>query len=185
MNKVEPTGLRKVPQATDLYLQQLRQAVGPRVPLAFVNGCFDIFHAGHERCLRQAGVFGMPVVVAINSDEYLRRTKRRPFAQSVEERAARIMALPFVRDVVVFDDDTPERLIDRLRPSLVVKGPDYAGVTLPEGRTIGRVGATLLICDDKKLVSSTELAMRRENAQEMQHAATAGLAPGKQARLGQ
>jgi len=154
--------------ATDDYLAQLREAIGSSAGVALVNGCFDLFHAGHTRCLQQAAAFGMPLVVAINSDEYLRRRKRRHEPHSALVRSSAIRKVPGVSAVVVFDEDTPDRVIARLRPQLIVKGPEYAGVVLPERHVISEVGASLLICGDRKLLSSSELISWRDRCVEEQ-----------------
>jgi D-beta-D-heptose 7-phosphate kinase/D-beta-D-heptose 1-phosphate adenosyltransferase len=98
----------------------------PRV--VFTNGCFDILHVGHLRLLEAARGFGDKLIVGINSDESVRRLKgpTRPI-RSAAMRAEMLKALPWVDEVVVFDEDTPYELLTRLqpRPNVLVKGGDY------------------------------------------------------------
>jgi len=94
--------------------------------LVFTNGCFDIIHRGHTDLLRAARELGDMLVVAINSDASVARLKgnRRPIVRQ-EDRAAVLAALEAVDYVTVFEQDTPEEIIDLLRPDVLVKGADY------------------------------------------------------------
>ena len=99
--------------------------------LVFTNGCFDLLHVGHITVLDQARRFGDRLIVAINSDESVRRLKgpSRPIVNA-PERARVLAALSGVDAVVIFDEPTPLELILALRPDVLVKGGDYeaAGV---------------------------------------------------------
>ena len=93
----------------------------------FTNGCFDILHPGHIALLRQAGDLGHYLLVGINSDRSVRALDKgagRP-AQDERARALVLAALAAVDGVVVFDEETPLRLIETLRPDVLVKGGDY------------------------------------------------------------
>ena len=95
--------------------------------VVFTNGCFDLLHPGHVDLLRRASQLGTKLVVGINSDDSVRRIKGpgRPIMNQ-NDRAAILSALRFVDEVVVFDEPTPERLIKRLNPDVLVKGGDWA-----------------------------------------------------------
>lgn len=93
----------------------------------FTNGCFDILHKGHVTYLAQAADFGSKLVIGINSDESVKRLGKgddRPI-NSEDARALLIASLGFVDGVVIFNDDTPIRLIEQLQPDVLVKGADY------------------------------------------------------------
>jgi len=94
--------------------------------LVFTNGCFDIIHAGHVDLLNRARALGSRLVVGINSDASVRSIKGsgRP-VQDQESRKAVLMGLKAVDDVLVFDEPTPEKLIEALRPDVLVKGGDW------------------------------------------------------------
>ena len=94
----------------------------------FTNGCFDLLHVGHVHLLQFARDQGDRLIVGVNSDASVRRLKGpgRPIVPCVE-RVSMLSALRDVDRVVVFDEDTPERLIAALRPAVLVKGPDWAG----------------------------------------------------------
>ena len=92
----------------------------------FTNGCFDILHKGHLTLLKQARELGDKLVVGLNSDASVKRLKGtdRPF-NNVDTRREQLLLIPYVDEVIVFDDDTPYSLIKELQPDLIVKGGDY------------------------------------------------------------
>ena len=99
--------------------------------VAFTNGVFDLIHPGHVDVLLGARRTGDHLIVAINSDASVRRLKgpARPVRSEVE-RAYVVAALEMVDCVVVFEQDTPLELIERLRPDVLVKGGDYHEETI-------------------------------------------------------
>ena len=94
--------------------------------VVFTNGCFDLLHPGHIDLLRRAKGLGTRLVVGINSDESVRRIKGpdRPFTNQ-HERAEILSAISVVDEVIVFDEQTPERLIKEVKPDVLVKGGDW------------------------------------------------------------
>lgn len=103
---------------------QAWKAEGKKV--VFTNGCFDILHAGHVRYLTAARELGDRLVIGLNSDASVKRLKgpKRPVAPE-SDRAEVLSALSAVDAVTLFDDDTPERLIELLLPDILVKGADW------------------------------------------------------------
>lgn len=101
-----------------------RKRNGQRV--VFTNGCFDMLHPGHIRCLEQARGHGDVLVVAINSDAGVRRLKGegRPIIPQ-DERAEILAALACVDFVTIFDEPTPREIITRVLPDVLVKGGDW------------------------------------------------------------
>jgi rfaE bifunctional protein nucleotidyltransferase chain/domain len=102
--------------------------------IVFTNGVFDLLHRGHAEYLAQARALGERLVVGVNSDASVRRLKgpARPIVTAAD-RAALLQALACVDLAVIFDDDTPVRLIEVVRPDVLVKGGDWA-VTQIVGR---------------------------------------------------
>lgn len=94
--------------------------------IVFTNGCFDLLHSGHLALLESAAKLGDVLVLAINSDESVRRLKgaERPLVPQAE-RAALLAALSFVDAVTIFDEDTPLETLKAVRPHVLVKGADY------------------------------------------------------------
>ena len=96
--------------------------------MAFTNGVFDLLHGGHVALLEAARAAGDALVVGVNSDASVRRLGKGPDRPLVAEgeRARLLAALAAVDCVVLFNDDTPLALIERLHPDVLVKGADYA-----------------------------------------------------------
>jgi D-beta-D-heptose 7-phosphate kinase/D-beta-D-heptose 1-phosphate adenosyltransferase len=95
--------------------------------LVFTNGVFDLLHPGHVEYLDRARTRGDRLIVGMNADVSVRRIKgpERPLVAETE-RAEVLSALECVDRVVVFEDDTPERLIHEVRPHVLVKGGDWS-----------------------------------------------------------
>lgn len=112
--------------------------------VVFTNGCFDILHSGHGSYLEKASRLGDELIVAINSDESVRRLKGkdRPII-SQAHRAYLVAALGFVDYVVIFDEDTPKRLIDELVPDVLVKGADWSVDNIVGADTVLKNGGSV------------------------------------------
>jgi len=120
-----------------------RKRNGQRV--VFTNGCFDLLHPGHIRCLEQARAQGDLLVVAINSDASVRQLKGppRPLVP-VEERAEVLAALAAVDYVVVFDAPTPRELIAGVLPDVLVKGGDWGRDEIVGGEEVEAAGGRVV-----------------------------------------
>jgi D-glycero-beta-D-manno-heptose 1-phosphate adenylyltransferase len=123
----------KIVDRTELIAarQRLREN-GRRV--VFTNGCFDLLHPGHVQYLTEARALGDALIVALNSDDSVRRLKGegRPILNE-RERAEVMAALAAVDLVTVFDEETPRQLIAALLPDVLVKGGDW-----PVDQIVGR-----------------------------------------------
>lgn len=143
-----------------LTLEQLKAELQKRkgARLVFANGCFDLLHVGHIRYLEGARRLGDLLVVAINSDQSVRRLKGegRPVMPE-NERAELVAALRAVDYVTVFDDPTVERLLLALKPAVHAKGTDYTVDTVPEREIVKSYGGEVAIVGDPKEHSTTGL----------------------------
>ncbi|MCM8797177.1 MAG: D-glycero-beta-D-manno-heptose 1-phosphate adenylyltransferase [Candidatus Omnitrophica bacterium] len=94
--------------------------------IVFTNGCFDIIHYGHVMYLEKAKAMGDILIVAVNSDSSVRKIKgaKRPLV-SEKDRAAIIAALESVDYVTIFRDKTPYKIIEKIKPDILVKGGDW------------------------------------------------------------
>jgi len=112
--------------------------------IVFTNGCFDILHIGHIRLLEQARRKGDRLIVGLNSDDSVRRLKGplRPIVPE-GERARVLAALSAVDAVVIFEEDTPLRLIETVRPDVLVKGGDYTEDNVVGAREVRTWGGRL------------------------------------------
>ncbi|WP_222262258.1 D-glycero-beta-D-manno-heptose 1-phosphate adenylyltransferase [Modestobacter marinus] len=142
----------------DALFARVRAAGGTVVA---TGGCFDLLHAGHVATLRAARGLGDCLVVCINSDASVARLKgpSRPLVPA-EDRARVLEALEFVDAVVVFDEDTPAQVLDRLRPDVWAKGGDYAGADLPEAAVLRQWGGQAVVLPYLPGRSTTALVER-------------------------
>jgi len=108
------------------------------------NGCFDILHAGHVKYLEQTKTYADKSIVLLNSDKSIRSIKGegRPI-NNEDDRAEVLNALRSVDYVVLFDEDSPEDLLDEIKPNVHTKGADYTTETLPEADVILKNGGKL------------------------------------------
>jgi rfaE bifunctional protein nucleotidyltransferase chain/domain/rfaE bifunctional protein kinase chain/domain len=123
------------------------------------GGCFDLLHAGHTRTLAAARGLGDCLIVCLNSDASTRRNKgpSRPIIAQ-QDRAELLMSLECVDAVLVFDEDTPEKALDLLRPDVWVKGGDYDPALLPETALMESWGGRCLAVPYHPARSTTRLA---------------------------
>ena len=129
--------------------------------VVFTNGCFDLLHRGHVEYLKEAREFGDLLIVGLNSDGSVRRLKGkgRPYVPE-EDRAAVLSALECVDYVCVFDEDTPLRLIQELRPAVLVKGKDYEPADVVGAEEVKGWGGEVRLVDLVPHRSTTEMAER-------------------------
>ena len=111
----------------DQAIQRVHQLTREGKRVVFTNGCFDLLHPGHTRYLAQARRLGDVLVVGLNSDRSVRALKgsERPVTPELE-RAEVVAALAAVDHVTIFDDLTPQRVIEQMLPRVLVKGADWA-----------------------------------------------------------
>jgi D-beta-D-heptose 7-phosphate kinase/D-beta-D-heptose 1-phosphate adenosyltransferase len=143
-----------LPQLLDLA-QQWR-AQGDSVVLT--NGCFDLLHAGHLQLLEGARALGARLVVAVNSDDSVRRLKgaQRPLVPE-EGRCRLLAALRCVDAVVLFDEDTPLAIVEALSPDVLCKGADYTVETVVGAAHVRSYGGAVVLLPLKPATSTTRL----------------------------
>ncbi|RUA07706.1 MAG: D-glycero-beta-D-manno-heptose 1-phosphate adenylyltransferase [Fusobacteria bacterium] len=114
--------------------------------IVFTNGCFDILHVGHLRYLNEAKECGDILIVGVNSDASVRRLKgpTRPI-NNEDDRAEMLCGLKAVDYAVIFTEDTPLNLIEKLHPNIHVKGGDYKKEDLPETKVVEGYGGEVRI----------------------------------------
>jgi D-beta-D-heptose 7-phosphate kinase/D-beta-D-heptose 1-phosphate adenosyltransferase len=136
-----------------------RRQIGQKV--AFTNGCFDILHAGHVQLLLEARAQADALVVGLNSDTSVRELKgpTRPI-NSLEARACVLAALEMVDYITVFDETTPLRLIDMLRPDVLVKGADYSRAEVVGGDVVESYGGRVHLAALRLGYSTSNLIQR-------------------------
>lgn len=132
------------------------RAAGERI--VFTNGCFDIIHAGHVGYLEEARKQGDRLIVAVNSDASIRRLKGagRPI-NSLDRRMTVLAGLEAVNWVVSFDEDTPERLLRRVKPDVLVKGGDYSEDQVVGGSLVKTHGGEVRVLGFVENCSTTSI----------------------------
>ena len=132
--------------------------------IIMTNGCFDIIHTGHVKYLAKAKSLGDFLVVAINDDDSVKRLKgnKRPI-NKLENRAIVLNGLASVNLVVEFDEDTPEKLIQLLKPDVLVKGGDYKEEEIAGAKFIKKFGGEVAILPYEKGHSTSKIIKKIGN----------------------
>lgn len=151
-----PGRTRNRPTEPLLLARRVRENGGKVVA---TGGCFDLLHAGHVRSLAAARELGDCLIVCLNSDASVRRLKgdQRPIMVQAD-RVELLLAMECVDAVLVFDEDTPEVALGRLRPDIWVKGGDYKGARLPEAELVESWGGRCVTVPYHPARSTTGLA---------------------------
>jgi D-glycero-beta-D-manno-heptose 1-phosphate adenylyltransferase len=149
--------LKTLPQLRKIIASE--KARGKTVVLA--NGCFDLFHVGHVRYLREAREKGQVLVVALNSDASVRKLKGpgRPILPQTE-RAEILSAFWFVDYVTIFAETNVERILKALQPAYHVKGSDYTINTVPEREAVKKYGGRVAIVGGPKIKNTSDIIRR-------------------------
>ncbi len=129
--------------------------------IVFTNGVFDLLHRGHVEYLEEARAFGDRLVVGINSDASTRRLKgpSRPIVGEVD-RVGLVGALACVDLAVLFDDDTPLRLIESVQPDVLVKGGDYEVADIVGREVVEARGGRVTTIALREGISTSEIVRR-------------------------
>ncbi|HTL52323.1 MAG TPA: D-glycero-beta-D-manno-heptose 1-phosphate adenylyltransferase, partial [Planctomycetota bacterium] len=141
-------------------LMKQYRAAGKKV--AFTNGCFDIFHAGHVQTLQFARSQGDVLIVGINSDASVRRQGKAPDRPLVEEfaRAMVLSSLACVDHVIIYDEDTPIPLLKKLKPHVLVKGGDYGKKQVVGWQLVEGYGGKVVVAPLVDGLSTTRLVAK-------------------------
>jgi rfaE bifunctional protein nucleotidyltransferase chain/domain len=145
-----------------IQLTAREKSTGRRV--VFTNGCFDLIHPGHVRCLSDARALGDVLIVAVNSDRSVRGNKgpERPLVPE-RDRAEVLAALASVDYVTIFDEPTPRELISRVLPSILVKGADWALDQVAGREEVEAAGGRVVSIPLAPGYSTTNLVQRIRN----------------------
>ena len=132
--------------------------------VVFTNGVFDILHPGHLRYLQHARSLGDALIVGLNADASVRRNKgpERPINPQ-EERAEILEALACVDAVVLFEEDTPDRIIKAIQPDILVKGADWGENAIVGRDTVEARGGKVVRVPVEQGFSTTEIVRKIRN----------------------
>lgn len=156
VNRMRGLGRGSVSEEQLLMALEDARAAGEKI--VFTNGCFDILHAGHVGYLTQARALGDRLVLAVNGDASVKRLKGegRP-VNTLERRMAVLAGLEAVDWVVSFDDDTPNALLRKVRPDILVKGGDYTVDGVVGGDFVKSYGGEVKVLSHLESVSTTAI----------------------------
>jgi D-beta-D-heptose 7-phosphate kinase/D-beta-D-heptose 1-phosphate adenosyltransferase len=147
--------------ALDAAMAKVREWRAAGTKVVFTNGCFDLLHPGHISLLYQARALGDRLVVGLNTDASIKRLKGsgRPILAE-QDRAAMLSALECVDLVVHFDEDTPLKLIEAVRPDILVKGSDYTPDQVVGKQVVESYGGCVKLVDLVQGYSTTGLTQK-------------------------
>lgn len=142
----------------DQLLVAVQEARAQKKKIVFTNGCYDILHAGHVTSLQMAKELGDYLIVAVNTDESIRKLKgpNRPI-NNTDHRMTVLAGLGVVDWVVPFSDDTPERLLHLLQPDFLAKGSDYKLDQVVGADIVRSYGGEVRIMNHNIKTSSTSI----------------------------
>ena len=95
--------------------------------IVFTNGCFDVIHSGHIHILESAKSKGDKLIVGLNSDKSVSKIKPGRPINSQNDRAYVLSGISYVDYIYIFDENTPQKLIEEISPDILIKGKDYKG----------------------------------------------------------
>tara|TARA_Y100000310_G_scaffold343421_1_gene450965 strand:+ start:5063 stop:5458 length:396 start_codon:yes stop_codon:yes gene_type:complete len=129
------------------------------------SGCFDILTHAHCKLLRVASQYGDELVVALNSDESIRRLKgvARPIVP-YWQRASVLLAVKGVARVIALNDDEPSQLIRQWKPAFFIKAGGYTRATMPEWEAVEDCGGRVVLFGEFGGLSTTDIIKRCQNA---------------------
>ena len=132
--------------------------------VVFTNGCFDLMHPGHVLYLEEARSLGDRLIVAVNSDDSVKRLKgaSRPI-QDENSRTVVLAALEAVDMVVIFQEDTPLEVITRLMPDMLVKGGDWSVDQIVGGEEVVAAGGEVRSIHFEEGHSTTDIIRKIRN----------------------
>jgi rfaE bifunctional protein nucleotidyltransferase chain/domain len=132
--------------------------------VVFTNGCFDLIHRGHIEYLAHAASLGNFLIIGLNTDESVKRIKGhgRPIQDELS-RAVFLASFQFVNRVVLFNEDTPLSLIEKVQPDILVKGGDYQPDEIVGAELVKARGGQVVTIDYLEGFSTTHLIQRIKN----------------------
>jgi len=150
---------QKIFNNKDNFSSTLSYLRSQKKKIVFTNGCFDLLHIGHISLLEQAAKLGDVLIVAINSDNSVKRIKGNGRPITTEQNRARILAsISEIDGVILFNEDTPYELIKFIKPDVLVKGNDYKIEDVIGKDIVEKNGGSVELIDIVENVSTTAIA---------------------------
>lgn len=151
-----------------LNIQNLEQTIkelkSQNKKIVTTNGCFDILHVGHVRYLKESKKLGDILIVCLNSDSSVKKLKGESRPLNTEsDRAEVLLGLKSVDYVIIFDEQTPSKLLDIIKPDFHTKGGDYDEKTLPEYPVIMKNNGKMVFINFVEGKSTTSIIEKMKN----------------------
>lgn len=132
--------------------------------IIMTNGCFDILHTGHIYLLNEASKLGDLLIVALNSDSSVKLNKGNTRPINIElDRAYVLSAVQNVDYIIIFDEETPEKVICTILPDILVKGSDYKDKYIAGQQCLEKIGKKITLIDLIEGKSTTNLINKLDN----------------------
>ena len=147
-----------------LLMKKIEKWRSENKKIVFTNGCFDLIHLGHIEILARSSDFGDKLIIGVNSDLSIKKLKgqNRPIIQQ-SSRVRQLSALEFVDAVILFDEETPIKLIETIKPDVITKGGDYTAKNVVGNEVVSQKKGEVVIIPLTKGFSTTSILNKIKN----------------------
>ena len=147
-----------------LLMKKIEKWRSENKKIVFTNGCFDLIHLGHIEILARSSDFGDKLIIGVNSDLSIKKLKgaNRPIIQQ-SSRIRQLSALEFVDAVILFDEETPIKLIESIKPDVITKGGDYTAKNVIGNEVVSQKNGEVVIIPLTQGYSTTSILNKIKN----------------------
>ena len=147
-----------------LLMKKIEKWRSENKKIVFTNGCFDLIHLGHIEILARSSDLGDKLIIGVNSDLSIKKLKgkNRPIIQE-SSRIKQLSALEFVDAVVLFDEETPIKLIETIKPDVITKGGDYTAKNVIGNEVVSQKNGEVVIIPLTQGFSTTSILNKIKN----------------------
>ena len=147
-----------------LLMKKIEKWRSENKKIVFTNGCFDLIHLGHIEILARSADYGDKLIIGVNSDLSIKKLKgeNRPIIEE-SSRIKQLSALEFVDAVVIFDEDTPIKLIESIKPNVITKGGDYTAKNIVGNEVVSQKNGEVVIIPLTQGFSTTSILNKIKN----------------------
>ena len=147
-----------------LLMKKIEKWRSENKKIVFTNGCFDLIHLGHIEILARSADYGDKLIIGVNSDLSIKKLKgeNRPIIEE-SSRIKQLSALEFVDAVVLFDEETPIKLIETIKPDVITKGGDYTAKNVVGNEVVSQKSGEVVIIPLTQGYSTTSILNKIKN----------------------
>ena len=148
----------------ELLMKKIEKWRSENKKIVFTNGCFDLIHLGHIEILARSSDFGDKLIIGVNSDLSIKKLKgeNRPIIEE-SSRIRQLSALEFVDAVVLFNEETPIKLIESIKPNVITKGGDYKAKNVVGNEVVSQKNGEVVIIPLTQGFSTTSILNKIKN----------------------